>query len=165
MSGHTLASLKRSRPDLAERVIRGELTAAEAVFQVDLDYMEMRYRESDASKLISAVIYCGEHKVIMPEWVVQELRAKTEPWFKHDVKDLGEALGVQLPKGAHLNKLKQRARYQGVVYTRVVYAQRCGKALHNDLFDEIGSALGIGKTRAAEYYYSLKPRRTKYREQ
>jgi len=133
----------------------GLITQAE-VFKIDLDHMRRRYLAGDRSKLISAVIYCGKHKLVMPDWIVEELDNITRPWFSADVKGVGEALGVQLPKGAHLNKLKQKQRYQYAVYTRVVDARRRGEPVDEQMFARIGSELGIGKTRTSEYYYSVK---------
>ena len=121
-----------------------------------LDELKRLYDEGDKSRLLAAIRFCGKYKLIMPDWVVNEFRTGTDPWFKYEVKELGEALGVGR-KGVHLAAEKKKHKLKYKVYNKITDAKFADKKKPiEELFVEIGKELHLGKTLVSEYYYEAK---------
>jgi len=120
-----------------------------------LDELKRLYDAGDKSRLLAAIRHCGENKLVMPDWVVDEFRDGTDKWFRHEVRELGEALGVQR-KGVNLNAADKQRRLKYQVYNRIEDARRSGEKLDEYLFQKVGESLHIGKTLTSEYYYIAK---------
>ena len=128
----------------------------EEVSRAMLEELRQRYQAGDKSKLVAAIRFCGNHKLIMPEWVVDAFFKATNSWYNYEVKELGEALDLAWPKGAHINALKKKRKNKYAVYNRVSEAHEHGETIDINLFEQIGRELGIGRTLASEYYYEVK---------
>ena len=117
-----------------------------------LDRLSQRYIEGEKSALIEAIQLCGEKKIVMPEWVVNEFIKAIDRWTNFDVKTLDEAFDLNLSKGKHLGALKTKKKKMWMAYLIVKALSGIGKPIDEAL--EIASEkLKIGKTLTSEYYY------------
>lgn len=115
---------------------------------------EQHYFEGygDRAALLVAIAVCLETRSVAPQWVVKAYLDAINKWFSMEVKNLGDAFGVAMPKGKHLNAMKKRLKLKPAVFDAVLDASNRGRAIDDELFEEIGGKLGLGKTLVKQYY-------------
>ena len=121
-----------------------------------LDKMRQQYEKGDRAKLISAIRHCGRNKIVMPDWVANEFIKKTDRWVNYGVEELGQALGVTWPTGAHLEAHKKKQRLKFKIYNEVMDQNLMNnQAINTKLFLKVGKKFHIGSTLAKDYYYEV----------
>jgi hypothetical protein len=117
-----------------------------------LDELRGRFDAGDKAALLSAIGFCFDQQIVAPDWIVAAFFRAMNRWYAMEVKELGEAFGLEWPKGKHPSAAKKMRRLSTAVYLKVHEAQHAGRALDDDLFAEIGEQLGLGKTLVKDYY-------------
>ena len=120
-----------------------------------LDELANQYRNGDKFALMQAIVKCAQVDLPLPEWTTKAfmqgyygvLHAKFSSW--------DEAFGSPHPKGKHLNKARSDFRDFPRVHklVREMRARPNPPPLDDAFFEEVGKALGMGKTRAKRLYY------------
>jgi len=124
--------------------------------EIHLKELRLGYENGDNAKLFSAIGYCGRNKIIMPEWLVQSFHDSWYEWIGYKVKTLDEAFGLEWPKRKSLAAARKKRNKRFEVYNRIKAFHEEGETIDGELFEKVGHDLCLGKTLAAEYYYSVK---------
>lgn len=109
------------------------------------------FEAGDKNALIQAIRFCFAQEIVAPEWVVAAFFRATNRWYSMDCKELGEAFDLTWQKGANVNAFKKRRRLKFRVLNEVNAARNRGRRVDDELFEEIGKPLGIGKTLVKQY--------------
>lgn len=124
-----------------------------------LQILERRYFDGDRFALLKAVEECLTCGFKPPEWVSSSFRYRLLRIEWGEVVSLDDAFGSPYPKGTHVKGLDERFRLQRNVHRMVSTLRnrkpgdRAERALDDGLFEEVGEAFGIGKTKAKKLYY------------
>jgi len=121
-----------------------------------MEELHLRFEAGNKNALIQAIRRCGQQQMVMPEWVVDAFFRATNKWYQMDIKSLDKAIGVAWPKGKSIAAAKKRRRLQFAVLNAVSKAKSEGCAVDDQLFEQIGRRLGLGKTLVKEYYKSAR---------
>lgn len=122
----------------------------------ELDAYRKAFEGGDANALIQAIRICFVFEEVAPQWVAAAFLSATNKWYALEVKELGEAFGVTFPKGAHLTALRKQQRLRWAVIKAIEDAEKSGRAIDEELFEQIGEKLHIGKTAVKQYYKSAR---------
>ena len=121
-----------------------------------LDDLCDRFDSGDNVAALQALRACGQYGVAMPDWLVDALFRATNQWFSLRVRTLDEAFGVELPKGKHLDRLRERQKLRVEVFNRIEALRNEGCSVSEALFDIVGREFGIRKTKCGELYYECR---------
>jgi hypothetical protein len=116
-----------------------------------LDEHRARFERGHKAELLYAIRLCLDQRVVAPEWVVDAFARAMRKWGSFDVRTLDEAFGVEWPKGKSIAAARKRWRLALAARLAVSEARRAGRAVDDELFEEIGRRLGVGKTLVKEY--------------
>ncbi len=119
-----------------------------------LEELREQFEKGRGSALISAMRWCANQQLVMPEWVVKAFSRATNDWYNYRAKTLDEAFGVQLPKGTHIAALRKKRDLKHRVHAEIMALRTKGRPINKTLFREVGSHYGIGATLCEEYYRS-----------
>lgn len=116
------------------------------------------------SALFSAIRFCGNQQIPMPEWVVQAFFSATNDWFSARVCGLSEAFQEKTFTPKRLRQLRLRKLAKPQVFSAVKRAKESGAAIDVSLFDRLEKEFGLGKTVLQELYYGPRRRKTLSRQ-
>ena len=116
------------------------------------------FESGDNAALLHAVMVSFRHEIEPPEWVKQSFIASYDRVLSLMVGSWDEAFGRAIPKGKHLQKLRQRRKLRPLAYRLVteILENEPETPIDDGLFERVGAELNIGKTLAAELYYEVK---------
>jgi hypothetical protein len=119
-----------------------------------LDSMKQEYESGDGYALFRAIAFCGNEKIIMPEWVVQSLYDGMREFAHYRVKTLDEAFGITWPhKGVHLKTLEKLDRWSFRILDRVTAYSFRGWKIDVGTFEMVAEELGLKVSEVREIYY------------
>jgi len=130
-------------------------------YQKHLDSIRKEFELGDVYALFRAIAFCGNEKTAMPEWAVQALHDGMKKYAKYEVAKFDEAFGFPSLKGKHLDRKREKKRYQFAVYQRVNEYLGAGWKIGNLLFDTVADEFSqegfkIGKTKVWEYFDEMR---------
>lgn len=114
---------------------------------------EKRFAAGDRNALLGAIRICANHDLVMPEWLARAFIRSYDKVLRHDVGSWDDAFGRPLPKGKHLNAARKKRNKGFSAWIRVRQLHDQGRAIDEQLFEDVGKELGLGKTLVSEYYY------------
>lgn len=120
--------------------------------QTALDECRRLYDGGDPFALFEAIRICFARQMAAPEWIVDAFTGATDRWYALDATSLDEAFGVAYQKGTNFNALKKRRSLTLAVYRKVTEASKQGRSIDDGLFEDVGVALGLGRTQVKNYY-------------
>jgi len=126
-----------------------------------LESLRTEFEAGDKSRLIAAMAFCVCHNLVMPEWVANAFLPGANQWLHHEVKELGDALGVSWPKGMQQPAAQQKKKLMWLVFNRVeelhcTPTNPGGEPVGEYLFELVAGEFGIKTSGARDYYYSAK---------
>jgi hypothetical protein len=114
----------------------------------------------DGFAVLGCIRHCVTHGLVAPEWLAYAfnrrydavLNARTNSW------DSPLAFGKPYPKGAHLAALRKARTKRIAVWNTIndIRKTEPKTPIDKGLFERVGSHLGLGGTRAEEFYYQAK---------
>jgi hypothetical protein len=118
-----------------------------------IEAQRLLFEGGDKMALMAAIRRCANCEMVLPPWVARAFIASYDQvlWCRTDSWDV--AFGSPYKKGTKLPERKRRRELGPAVYLAVEKAIAAGRATDDNLFDEVGEKLGIGKTLASELYY------------
>jgi len=128
----------------------------EEILHETLEQMREAYENGDNNQLIKAIRWCGNNKLIMPEWVTQAFFNATNEWYSMKVKTLDEAFGLTWPKGKSFNSVKRQRDLKFEVFNRVNSLHLAGEPIDQALFDKVAEDMPISGSLVSKYYYKAK---------
>lgn len=123
--------------------------------EIQLERHKRRFNDGDKRALFRAIHYCGQQRLILPEWVHLAFTEAAERWFEFEVKTLDEAFGVTHPKGMHFDERRRFQRIAPKIFQRIREEQHEGRPLDESLFEEVGNEFFVEKTTASKAYYAM----------
>ena len=126
------------------------------IHDLELEYRHTEFKNGNGQALLSAIRYCGNEQIIMPEWVVQAFFEATHKFNFLHVKTLDEAFGIKWPKGKKLPAARKRMELSYPVYLACKKEIENGASIGKELFISVGKPFGISGGLAEKYYYSGK---------
>jgi hypothetical protein len=102
--------------------------------------------------VLMAVYQCVLMRKPLPEWLCQAFIRTYESAAAFEIKSWDEAFGPPQKKGAHLGTRKNYARLRYPVALQVAL-RAPQERIDTGLFEKIGAALDIKKTKASDIYY------------
>jgi len=112
--------------------------------------------EASGPELMRAVAIVARHGLVMPAWMAECYLARFAKIEKLEVASFDEAFGpLPYKPGARFEQFKKRRREIPLLSRELVSAIKADptRPIDNALFEEVGSKLGMGKTRAQELYW------------
>ncbi len=112
----------------------------------------------DKYELMHAIRICANHDLPLPEWAAMAYIKAFDTVLNARAKSWDEVFGAPYPKHSHMNAIKKRRELKFGVLNRVneIRAREPKTPIDEALFELVGQEFNIGKTLAAEYYYSAK---------
>lgn len=133
------------------------LPVAVVAAHMDLEQERIRFEAGDNNALLGAIRICANHDIVLPEWTSRAFIRAYDDVLNFKKGSWDEAFGHPIPKGKHLSALRKKRTKKWAVWNAVQDAIKTkNQAIDEQLFAEIGKDLGLGKTLAAEFYYSCK---------
>jgi hypothetical protein len=117
-----------------------------------LEITKQKFEEGNKAVLLMAMHQCLLLKKPPPEWLRLAFIRAYESAAAFEIRSWDEAFGPPREKGAHLKAWKGYADLRYPVALSVALREP-GETISPDLFDKIGSDLGIGKHKASDTYY------------
>jgi hypothetical protein len=117
-----------------------------------LSVLKKKVEAGSGKALLEAIHLCDLLKRPKPEWLRQAGIRVFEAAARFEIKSWDEAFGPPQKKGAHLSVRKDYARLRYPVAIQVAL-RAPGESIDTGLFEKIGAALGIKKTKASDIYY------------
>jgi hypothetical protein len=123
-----------------------------------LEELRLLFEAGDGNALIRAIRFTFNQERPAPEWVAAAFFRATNRWYAMQVKSLDEALGVAWPKGKSIAAAKKRRALRFAVYNEIrqTLSMKPETTIDDELFEEIGGRLGIGKTLVKNFYRSAR---------
>lgn len=104
------------------------------------EYREQFARgRSDA--LLYAIAYCGRHRVVQPDWLVDAFKQLLHRWYSYQVRTFDEALG--LPKRTHIKARRKEYLHKLDVVIAITGASARGVPINDKLFVAVAQDLRI----------------------
>ena len=118
------------------------------------------FEAGDKFALMHALRICANHALPMPDWAARAYIRAYDTIVNARAKSWDQVLGAPYSKGTHLAAVRKRRKLQVAVRNRIRALRQSDPDLPIDaaLFERVGMELGLGKTLAAEYYYTAKKR-------
>lgn len=127
-----------------------------AVMQID--DLEGEFCAGKKLALFQAIRLCAAHGLAMPEWVAAGFIAGFDRVATLKARSWDEAFGQPLRKGLHLADARIRRRRGPAVFLEVERLRAAGADVDDQLFEQVGRDLGVGKTLANKLYYQWQRR-------
>jgi len=89
----------------------------ENIFNLDIQECEYLFYQGDKLMLFEAVRRCAQYGIPMPDWIKIELGSGLSRYYKHEVKNFGDAFGISRGRGYHQNA-KKRNQKRRLVFGR-----------------------------------------------
>lgn len=122
--------------------------------ELALESERQRFEGGDKAALLAAVRICANDDLPLPPWASKAYIRAYDAVLNCRTGSWDDAFGRALKKGTHVAALQRRRRQRRKVWLAVRRAvEHDGRAIDESLFEDVGKALGFGKTRAAELYY------------
>ena len=120
-----------------------------------LDSIKKEYESGDGYALFRAIAFCGNEKIIMPEWVVQSLYDGMREFAHYKVKTFDDAFGSTWPHNhVHLKTLEKQKRWSLRILIRVSEYSFMGWPIDIGNFEMVAEELGLKPSEVREIYYS-----------
>lgn len=126
---------------------------------IQLGEYKKRYKAGNKECLFSALHQCACSNLPMPDWLAEAYRNGFHEWVSYRAPSLDQAFNVKIPKGQHVNKLRELRRLNFVVPRLVKELHAKGQPIDQQLFADVGKELGIGGSKARDIYYKYNPLR------
>ena len=123
-----------------------------------LDILHERFDNGDKSALLYAIYHCLLMKRPLPEWLRLAFLHTYEAHARFEIRSWDEVFGRPVPKGTHLETEKQKAELRPLIILRVQALKTEGRPIDKNLFEEIGTELGISGSTAGDIYYDERSR-------
>lgn len=125
--------------------------------ELALESLRQSYEEGEQKALLSAIRICAAQEIPLPAWASKAYIRAYDTVLNCRVASWDDAFGRPFKKGLHLSALRKRRGTRLKVWLAVRQAvERDGRAIDESLFEEVGGALGFGKTLTSELYYEAK---------
>lgn len=121
-----------------------------------IETCRVAYESGERARLLLALRLCLSMRAVAPAWVINGFHLATARWFSGEADTLDEAFGVVRPKNFNRAAYLKRRKLEKQVYRAVVAAKQRGESITDELFEEIGRPLGLGKTLVKEYYTDVR---------
>lgn len=122
--------------------------------ELALESEYQRFEKGDKGALLAAVRICANHDLPLPPWASKAYIAAYDKVLNYRVGSWDDAFGRPFEKGKHLASLRKRRSNRSKVWLAVRHAvEHEGRAIDESLFEDVGKALGFGKTLVSELYY------------
>lgn len=114
------------------------------------------FEAGDKWSLMLAIRKCANHDMPLPEWARSAYIAAFDTVLNARSKSWDEVFGMPYPKGQHLAAIRKKRtlRYAVCNEIKTIRKMEPGTAIDEGLFERVGSKFNIGKTLAADLYYS-----------
>lgn len=122
----------------------------------ELERLRGEYEQGNKFSLMLAIRICACNSSVLPSWIVEGYIGAFDEILNYRSKDWNEVFGSPIKKGAQLNALEKKRRLEFAVLNEVKLIRKSNpdQAIDAGLFELVGNKFNIGKTLAAEYYYS-----------
>jgi hypothetical protein len=144
-----VTKLKRQRVRLELKPL--PITRAESAARI-LDAHRRRFEDGNAEALLDAIGFCGERRMVQPDWVVKAFQERWKKWRGFEVRTLDEAFRVSRPKGRKLTWLRTVRRFAYEVLLDIADAKAHGRPVNVALYEEIGERYGLSGTTVDKLY-------------
>jgi hypothetical protein len=118
----------------------------------ELDALEVRFQGGEQYALAMALRDCANHALPMPPWVAAAYIKGFDLVHTYRADTWDVLFGAPIPKGKQQRKLREQFELAGAVWHEVQRRHDAGEAIDEELFEDVGKTLGIGKTVAKDYY-------------
>jgi hypothetical protein len=115
-----------------------------------LTILREKCESGNKAAILKALHQCFLMNASVPKWLRQAFVQAYEAAARFEIRSWDDAFGPAREKGAHPKTRKQYAELRYSVALGVVLRE---SNIQPDLFDKIGTDLGIGKNKAADIYY------------
>lgn len=119
--------------------------------QIELE--RKRFEMGDRAALLDAIRLCADHRVVMPDWVVQAFNLGHDKVRHFRTKSWDDAFGRPHPKGVHLAAQRKKRVKSRAVWFAVRAMHHEGASIDESTFAKVGRMFNLGTTLVAEYYY------------
>lgn len=123
----------------------------------EADYLEdfrQRFERARGDRrveiLFSAIRFCGNQEIPLPEWAVEAFFKATNRWFSLQAGSLDEAFGARIITSKRLAQRRRRRHLEARLYSEL---SRLGPREGID-WQALAEGLGVGKTALQEIYYA-----------
>jgi hypothetical protein len=126
-----------------------------AALQIDSD--RANPPEMAGLDILGRVKLCADYGFLIPNWLRMEYGRRFDAVWFADVGSWDDpaAFGPPNPKGTRIEALRLRRRLRHPVYVRLFELRRAGAPMDEHTLETVGKEFGIGKTLAADMYYSV----------
>jgi hypothetical protein len=118
-----------------------------------LEQERLHFEAGNKMSLLAAIRICANHDLVMPEWVALAFIAGYDKVLNCRANSWDAVFGNPYSKGKHLAAMRKKRELSPAVWLAVNDARNQGATVDENLFEQVGKELGLGKTLAAEYYY------------
>lgn len=117
-----------------------------------LDERRVAYEGGNRLALWDAISWCGWFQAVLPEWVVDAISTITNGIDSGHIRDFNEAFGIK-PTDPRTRAKEHCIQQRMMDVTYAVYeANRDGRAVDNELFEEVGKRFKLSLRRAKDCY-------------
>ena len=109
------------------------------------------YEKGIVQELFLAIMYCGEEKIPLPDWIVEAFSKSVRKYINWDVKTLDEAFGTKRPKEMRFDKLQKRIKLMWPVCERLRELINEDYRKDDNTYSLFGDEFGIGKELVKEF--------------
>lgn len=126
-----------------------------------LETYQEGFEKGDKFLLMLALKECAQHDLIIPDWVARAYLLGFYGVVNARIKTWDEAFGALYKKGANLKAIRKRRLLSVAIMNAINDILSCkpDTPIDSALFERVGRNFNIGKTLAADYYYSAKKQR------
>ncbi len=117
-----------------------------------LEIARQKFEEGNKAVLLMALHQCLIMQKPVPEWLRLSFIEAYQSATAFKIRSWDNVFGPPQEKGTHLEAWKEYAALRYPVAFRVALRE-ADETIAPDLFDKIGSELGIGKHKASDTYY------------
>jgi hypothetical protein len=122
-----------------------------------LEIYRENFQNGNKYSLMLAIRICANHDLILPDWVSKAYITAFDGVQNYRNKSWDEVFGAPNKKGTNLNASRKKRELKLAVLLevrRIYFSQLPRPAIDILMYEEVGKKFNIGKTLAAEYYYS-----------
>lgn len=140
-----------------EDEVRNLLRAAHAM---ELDELRSKIEAGESDAILDALWVAIRPDAVMPDWLAVRLSRAVMDYKSSKTRTLDEAFGISRPKSYPLKARRERWEKAGRIVRDAVLLHRHHVPFGDAMFQALGEIHGVGKSRAAQYFYFHKDRRT-----